>query len=94
MLEPEIALESLAAESDADAAELADETPASRTLDAESLFALEIGEEGLLTRAEEQALATRITQARRRVRSVLGRARRLTRAALADRRPRRCVAGA
>lgn len=84
MLEQEVVLESRQSESESGADEI-QPRPVSRSLDAESLFAVEIGEEGLLNRAEEQALATQITRARRRVRGVLRRARRLTRAALADR---------
>jgi RNA polymerase primary sigma factor len=56
-----------------------------RATDAESLFSTEIAGEGLLTRSEEEVLAKRITRARQRVRAILRRARRLTRAALADR---------
>ncbi len=53
-------------------------------LDAESLFSAEIAEEGLLTRPEEEALAKRIVRARKHVRAILRRARRLGRLALAD----------
>ena len=58
--------------------------PVESGLDAESLFSAELAEVGLLTRAEEEALAKRIVRARKSVRAVLRRARRLTRAALAD----------
>jgi RNA polymerase primary sigma factor len=53
-------------------------------LNAESLFSAEIAHEALLARADEEALAKRIVQARKRVRAILRRARRLARAALAD----------
>jgi RNA polymerase primary sigma factor len=53
-------------------------------LNAESLFSAEIANETLLARAEEEALAKRIVNARKRVRAILRRARRLARAALAD----------
>jgi len=52
-------------------------------LDAEGLFSAEIAGEALLSRADEEALAKRIVRARQRVRAVLRRARRLSRAALA-----------
>jgi RNA polymerase sigma factor (sigma-70 family) len=53
-------------------------------LDAESLFSAEIAEQALLTRADEETLAKSIVRARKRVRSILRRSRRLARAALAD----------
>jgi RNA polymerase primary sigma factor len=53
-------------------------------LDAESLFSAEIAGEGLLTRADEEALAKQIVRARKRVRAILRRSRRLAHAALAD----------
>ena len=53
-------------------------------LTAEGLFAAEIGDEALLTRADEEVLAQRIVRARRRVRAILRRARRVARGALAD----------
>ena len=53
-------------------------------LDAESLFSAEVAGEALLTRPEEEALARRIVRARKRVRALLRRARRLARAALAN----------
>src|SRR5215470_4023380 len=53
-------------------------------LDAESLFSAEVAGEALLTRPEEEALARRIVRARKRVRAILRRARRLARTALAD----------
>lgn len=55
------------------------------SLDAETLFSSELSQEALLTRSDEEALAKQITAARRRVRAVLRRARRLSKAALADR---------
>jgi RNA polymerase primary sigma factor len=58
--------------------------PRTPELDAESLFSAEIAEEGLLTREQEEALAKRIVRARRHVRAILRRARRLSRAALAN----------
>ena len=54
------------------------------SLDAESLFSVELGKQALLTRADEETLAKRIVRARTRVRAVLRRSRRLARAALAD----------
>lgn len=69
-------------------AELLDEddaVAAGHEMSAESLFSVELAELGLLNRADEEALAKRITRARQHVRSVLRRARRLTRAALAGR---------
>jgi RNA polymerase primary sigma factor len=59
--------------------------PGVSTLDAESLFTAELANENLLTRTEEEALAKRIAGARRRIRSVLRRSRKLTKAALSDR---------
>jgi len=53
-------------------------------LDAESLFSAEVAGEALLSRPEEEALARRIVRARKHVRAILRRARRLARAALAD----------
>jgi RNA polymerase primary sigma factor len=53
-------------------------------LDAESLFSAEVAGEALLTRPEEEALARRIVRARKHVRAILRRARRLARTALAD----------
>jgi len=53
-------------------------------LDAEALFSAELAGMDLLTRPEEEALAKRIVHARQRVRAVLRRARRMSRAALAD----------
>jgi len=66
----------------------AEDTPTQRAitadLDAESLFSAEIAEEGLLSRGEEETLAKRIVRARKHVRAILRRARRLARLALAD----------
>ena len=53
-------------------------------LDDESLFSVEIAEQALLTRADEAELAKRIVRARKRVRAILRRSRRLAHAALAD----------
>lgn len=53
-------------------------------LDAESLFSTQLAAEALLTRADEEALAKRIVHARKRVRAVLRRTRRLVSVALAD----------
>ena len=53
-------------------------------LDAESLFAADLSATRVLTRPEEEALARRIAGARKRIRAILRRARRVTRAALAD----------
>ena len=58
--------------------------PVPPDLDAESLFSAEIAEEGLLTRSQEELLAKRIVHARKHVRAILRRARRLARLALAD----------
>jgi len=52
-------------------------------LSAESLFSAEVAEESLLTRDEEEALARRIVRARKHVRAILRRVRRLARNALA-----------
>jgi RNA polymerase primary sigma factor len=52
-------------------------------LSAESLFSAEVAEESLLTRDEEEALARRIVRARKHVRAILRRTRRLARNALA-----------
>lgn len=89
MLEAELTLESeMIDEPDVSAVETETEAPpehhhGGRDLDAESLFSAEIANEGLLTRSEEQDLAKRITRARKRIRALLRRARRLSRAALA-----------
>ncbi len=53
-------------------------------LDAESLFSADLAATTLLTRAEEEALTRQIARARKRVRAILRRPRRLTRAALSD----------
>jgi RNA polymerase primary sigma factor len=53
-------------------------------LDADRLFFAELAETTVLPRAEEIALARRIVRARKRVRAILRRARRLSLAALAD----------
>jgi len=53
-------------------------------LDAEALLAADLADSRLLTPSEEAALARRIVRARRRVRSLLRRMPRLSRAALAD----------
>ena len=53
-------------------------------LDAESLFAADLAATRVLTRPEEEALARQIATARKRVRAILRRARRVTRAALED----------
>ena len=50
--------------------------------DAERLFAVALGREGLLSRAEEEVLARQITRARARIRRLLRGARRLSRMAL------------
>lgn len=76
IIEPDTAVTDV--ESDAEA-----ERHGRRDLDAETLFSAEIANEGLLTRAEEQELAKRITRARKRIRALLRRTRRLSRAALA-----------
>lgn len=52
--------------------------------DAERLFAVALGREGLLSRGEEEVLARQITKARARIRSVLRGARRLSRLALGN----------
>lgn len=52
--------------------------------DAERLFAVALGREGLLSRTEEEVLAKQITRARGRIRAVLRGARRLTRLALGN----------
>jgi RNA polymerase sigma factor (sigma-70 family) len=52
-------------------------------LDPESLFAADLAATTLLTRAEEEVLARKITRARARVRAIARKARRLSRAALA-----------
>jgi RNA polymerase primary sigma factor len=75
--EPELDEEREAAEQEREAERHPD-------LDAESLFSAEIAGEGLLTRAEEEALAKDIVRARKRVRAILRRSRRLAHAALAD----------
>lgn len=79
MFEPETALELHSDESDT-----RDEETPHYQLDSESLFSAEIASERLLTRAEEESLAREIVHARKRVRTILRRARRLARAALAD----------
>ena len=53
-------------------------------LDAATLLVADLSATTVLTRAEEQALTRKIARARRRIRTILRRARRLTRAALAD----------
>jgi RNA polymerase primary sigma factor len=53
-------------------------------LDSESLFSAAIAEQALLSRADEEALAKRIVRARKRVRAILRRSRRLAHAALAN----------
>src|SRR5258706_9012785 len=53
-------------------------------LDAESLFSAELAAATLLNRAEEEALAKCVVRARKRIRTVLRRARGLVRRALAD----------
>ncbi|MGH7787051.1 MAG: sigma-70 family RNA polymerase sigma factor [Candidatus Binatia bacterium] len=53
-------------------------------LTSESMFSAEIAGEGLLNREQEAALAKRITGARGRIRTILKRARRLSRLALAS----------
>jgi RNA polymerase nonessential primary-like sigma factor len=52
--------------------------------DAEALFAADLSDTNVLTRAEEEVLTRKIARARQRVRAILRKARRLTRAALAD----------
>jgi RNA polymerase sigma factor (sigma-70 family) len=64
-------------------ADEADATSAPQ-LDAETLFAADLSDTKVLTRTEEEVLTRRIARARKRVRAVLRKARRLTRAALAD----------
>jgi RNA polymerase sigma factor (sigma-70 family) len=63
-----------------------DESAESATaeLDAERLFTASLAATTLLTRPDEEALARKISRARKRIRAQLRRARRLTRAALAD----------
>jgi RNA polymerase primary sigma factor len=83
MFEPDTAMELHSAEAhtaDVDS----DEQETQYELDAEGLFSVEIAGEGLLSRADEEALAKQIVRARKRVRAILRRARRLARAALAD----------
>jgi RNA polymerase primary sigma factor len=75
MFEPELGLETCDSET-----ETSDTSP---DLDAESLFSAEIASETLLTRPDEEALAKQIVRARKRVRAILRKARRLGRAALA-----------
>jgi RNA polymerase sigma factor (sigma-70 family) len=53
-------------------------------LNAESLFSAEIAGQALLSRADEEVLAKRIVRARKRVRAILRRSRRLAHAALVD----------
>jgi len=53
-------------------------------LDAEKLFSAELGSTTVLTRAEEVVLTRAIAHARQRITRILKRARRLSRAALAD----------
>jgi len=53
-------------------------------LNADSLFSAELATTTLLTRPEEEELARKISKARRRVRAILRRARRITTAALTD----------
>jgi RNA polymerase sigma factor (sigma-70 family) len=52
--------------------------------DAEALFAVDLSSTNVLTRTEEEVLTRKIARARHRVRAILRKARRLTRAALAD----------
>lgn len=75
MFEPELGLETRDSET-----ETSDTSP---DLDAESLFSAEIASETLLTRTDEEVLAKQIVRARKRVRAILRKARRLGRAALA-----------
>jgi RNA polymerase sigma factor (sigma-70 family) len=58
--------------------------PRAAEVDAESLFAADLSATSVLTRAEETALAHQIARARKRLRAILRKARRLTRAALAE----------
>ena len=58
--------------------------PSAPQLDAAALLATDLSATNVLTRAEEQALTRKIARARQRIRTILRRARRLTRAALAD----------
>lgn len=53
-------------------------------LNAESLFSADLASTTLLTRPEEEELARKISKARRKVRSILRKARRVTEAALTD----------
>ena len=64
----------------------AEETAETSTsvLDAETLFTTALAETTILTSAEERELTRKIARARKRVRTILRKARRLTRAALAD----------
>lgn len=75
--------EGLEADVDLSPADDADETSAPQ-LDAETLFATDLSDTRVLTRAEEEALTRKIARARKRVRVILRKAPRLTRAALAD----------
>ncbi len=70
-------IEQLSTDDDVDAV-------ATPQLDAETLFATALAETNVLTRAQEEVLTRRIARARKRVRTILRKARPLTRAALAD----------
>jgi len=76
--------EELDADIDPVSADDVDETSAPPQLDAETLFATDLAQTNVLTRAEEEALTRKIARARKRVRAILRKARPLTRAALAD----------
>jgi RNA polymerase primary sigma factor len=55
-----------------------------KRLDAESLFAAELSTTTVLTRSDEEVLARKIVRARKRVRAIARRSRRVSRAALSD----------
>jgi len=82
--EPGVALHD-GLEADVDLTSADDERePSAPQLDAAALLATDLSATNVLTRAEEQALTRKIARARQRIRTILRRARRLTRAALAD----------